>query len=248
MTLHASKGTPCCPVVELRQYTLKPGRREDLIDVFDRYLVEGQESVGMTVIGQFRDRRRPDRFVWLRGFPNMEARRKALEAFYDGPVWGAHKDAANDTMLEFDDVLLLRPARPDTAFRLDAAMTADSAPATVLAGICRMPVPADVGLVAQFERRIAPVLQEADIRIEAIFVTEPAPNTFARLPVREGENLLAWFGIVEGRERSPDWLEALASAANPDHPPVSLLELEPTSRSVLGHVPRAASGLKHEGR
>jgi hypothetical protein len=111
-----------------------------------------------------------------------------------------------------------------------------------------MPAPIDAGLVAQFERRIAPVLQEADIRIEAIFVTEPAPNTFARLPVREGENLLAWFGIVEGRERSPGWLEALASAASPDHPPVSLLELEPTSRSVLGHVPRAASGLKHEGR
>lgn len=24
----------------------------------------------MTIVGQFRDRRRPDRFVWIRGFPN----------------------------------------------------------------------------------------------------------------------------------------------------------------------------------
>src|SRR5687767_6344768 len=110
----------------------------------------------MTVIGQFRDRRRADRFVWLRGFPDMEARHKALEAFYDGPVWAAHKTAANDTMLEFDDVLLLRPARPETAFRVPARAAAadrgsassDRGPATVLAGIYHLPQPADPGLVS----------------------------------------------------------------------------------------------------
>src|SRR5262245_19438300 len=94
----------CCPVVELRQYTLKPQQRDVLIGLFDRRFVESQEAVGMTVIGQFRDRRNPDRFVWLRGFPDMEARRQALEAFYDGPVWAAHKMAANDTMLDSDNV------------------------------------------------------------------------------------------------------------------------------------------------
>ena len=123
----------CCPVVELRQYTLKSGRREDLIDIFDRHLVEGQESLGMSVIGQFRDQRRSDRFVWLRGFPDMEARRKALEAFYDGPIWAAHKDAANDTMLEWDDVLLLKPARPETGF--DAGSGGEETrPSSVAAG------------------------------------------------------------------------------------------------------------------
>lgn len=47
-------------VVELRQYTLLPGRRDELIDVFDRELVETQEACGMTVLGQFRDEDRPD--------------------------------------------------------------------------------------------------------------------------------------------------------------------------------------------
>jgi hypothetical protein len=50
----------CCPVLELRQYTLQPGQRDVLIDLFDRHLVESQEAVGMTVMGQFRDRRRAD--------------------------------------------------------------------------------------------------------------------------------------------------------------------------------------------
>jgi hypothetical protein len=54
----------CCAVLELRQYTLKPGQRDALIALFDRYFVESQEAAGMTIVGQFRDRRRPDRFVW----------------------------------------------------------------------------------------------------------------------------------------------------------------------------------------
>jgi hypothetical protein len=61
----------CCPVVELRQYTLRPGQRDVLVELFDREFVESQEAVGMELIGQFRDLDRPDRFVWLRGFPDM---------------------------------------------------------------------------------------------------------------------------------------------------------------------------------
>ena len=50
----------CCPVVELRQYTLYPGKRDVLIDLFDREFVETQEEVGIKIIGQFRD------FDWAR--------------------------------------------------------------------------------------------------------------------------------------------------------------------------------------
>jgi hypothetical protein len=97
-------------VVELRQYLLKPGRTDDLIEVFDRELVETQEACGMRVIGQFRDLDRPDWFVWLRGFADMEARRQALTDFYGGPVWKEHGPAAVDTMIDSDDVLLLEPS------------------------------------------------------------------------------------------------------------------------------------------
>src|SRR5215831_16598244 len=118
--MSAQNGTEvrCCAVVELRQYALKPLQRDVLINLFDEHFVESQEAVGMTVIGQFRDRGNPDRFVWLRGFRDMEGRRESLAAFYDGPVWAAHRSAANNTMIDSDDVLLLKPARPDLAFRL----------------------------------------------------------------------------------------------------------------------------------
>ncbi|MGW0809411.1 hypothetical protein [Nonomuraea sp. NPDC002799] len=44
----------------------------------------------------------------MRGFTGMPARRAALERFYGGPVWQAHRDAANATLLDSDDVLLPR--------------------------------------------------------------------------------------------------------------------------------------------
>src|SRR3712207_1439560 len=93
-------------VVELRRYSLHPGRREALIDLFDREFVETQEDVGMSVVGQFRDLDDPDRFVWLRGFPDMSTRAEALDAFYGGPVWAKYRDAANATMTGSDNVLL----------------------------------------------------------------------------------------------------------------------------------------------
>ena len=101
---------PIGGVIELRQYTLRPGTRDAFAALFDAELAEPQEAAGMRVLGQFRDLDRPDMFVWLRGFPDMEVRRRALHAFYDGPVWAAHRDAANGMMLDSDDVLLLEPA------------------------------------------------------------------------------------------------------------------------------------------
>jgi len=104
------------PIIELRQYTLHPGRRDELIELFDREFVETQEAVGIQVIGQFRDLDDTDRFVWLRGFNDMPARAQSLNAFYGGPVWKAHREAANATMIDSDNVLLLRLAHPTSGF------------------------------------------------------------------------------------------------------------------------------------
>src|SRR6266508_3826777 len=109
------------PVIELRQYTLHAGQRDTLIKLFDSTFVESQEEVGIEVIGQFRDLDDPDRFVWLRGFADMEARARGLAGFYHGPAWRAHREAANATMVDSDNVLLLKPAAPGAGFTLPPA-------------------------------------------------------------------------------------------------------------------------------
>jgi hypothetical protein len=103
-------------IVELRQYTLVPGGRDTLISIFDANFVDTQEAVGATIVGQFRDLDRDDRFVWLREFPSMPDRQAALTAFYGGPAWKEHRDAANATMIDSDNVLLMRSIQPFTGY------------------------------------------------------------------------------------------------------------------------------------
>ena len=229
------------PVAELRQYTLKPDQRETLIALFDREFVETQEATGMTVIGQFRDLDRPDMFVWLRGFETMAARREALTAFYDGPVWAAHKDAANATMIDSDDVLLLRPAWADAGFNLAGlqrpataapgkASNENPLPGFVEISIHHLRSGAEAGFGERFRRETLPRLAADGARLLAAFVTEPAENTFPRLPVRLGENV---FITVAAFNDEPARARNHVGLASPDLIRTETLRLAPTSRSLL---------------
>ncbi|MFJ8669216.1 NIPSNAP family protein [Streptomyces sp. NPDC093600] len=238
-----------CPVVELRQYTLRPGQRDVLIDLFDREFVEPQEDAGMTVLGQFRDVDDPDRFVWLRGFDGMPRRAQALESFYGGPVWQAHRDRANATMIDSDDVLLLRPASAHAGFPVPTAPRrapgdpADVPPSRVLATIWYGDRPFDAAFVEFFERRVPSVLAEAGGELLAYLRSEHAPNTFPALPVRTGEEVFVFFARFTDEDRLDDHLRRLQESGSwgellptlsrgwaraPQH-----LRLAPTERSLL---------------
>ena len=220
-------------IVELRQYTLHPGRRGDLVALFDRKLVEPQEQHGLQVIGTFVDLEDPDRFVWLRGFPDMPSRKAGLEAFYDGPVWQAHKHAANATMIDSDDVLVLRPTRPFAA-----------GPAgVVVVTVLSLAQPAEQGFLAWYEDWVEPVLAAAGSATIALLVTDPSPNTFPRLPVRQGEWVhvrIAGFAsaaaLVEHQAAlaaTPGWAELASQLAARTVREPQVLLLSPTPRSRL---------------
>lgn len=236
----------CCPVVELRQYTLHPGAREPLIALFDREFVEPQEATGMAVIAQFRDVDRPDVFTWLRGFPDMPSRAASLGAFYGGPVWARYRDAANGTMTSSDNVRLLRPARPGSGFRMSGArppVGAIAVPAgLVVATIYTVAAPAAAGFADWFARALTPPLAASGARPIAVFETEPSANTFPRLPVREGEHAFVWFAhfadaaaygrhaaaLAADRRWTDDLRPALAARLAA---PVEVWRLTPTARS-----------------
>jgi hypothetical protein len=206
-------------VVELRQYTLKPGQRDTLIALFEREFVESQEAEGIELIGTFRDLGDPDRFVWLRGFPDMESRARSLAAFYGGPVWKANRAAANETMIDSDNVLLLRPARAGSGFASGGLRpppgATDIPKGVITATICHLDGPADEAFLAGFEHT----------GVLASFVTEPAANSFPALPVREGENVFVWFG--EPKDALP-----MSMTSRFVRDPV-VLRLQPTARSRL---------------
>jgi hypothetical protein len=239
----------CCPVLELRQYTLKPGQRDVLIELFEREFIESQEADGIRLIGQFRDLDRPDRFVWIRGFADMSARAEALGAFYGGPVWKAHRDAANATMIDSDNVLLLRPVDASSAFAPPTTsrppIGAGLRPALrILATIYSLETPVDADFRQFFDTHVEPAQIEAGARRIALLETEPAVNTFPRLPVREGENVFVSFAAFADdatlREydadlaASPRWArQVLPELMKRLKAPPERLMLEPTARSQL---------------
>jgi NIPSNAP len=239
-----------CGVYELRRYALAPGRRDDLIEIFDRCFIESQEELGMHVVGQFRLRGDPDAFVWIRGFSDMESRARSLQAFYgESAAWRDNRDAANATMIAFDDVLLLRPAGRASSFALDPGQRpGPDAPETdggqIVAEISRFERPVGEDAVAAFESEAIPVLRHNGIDPLALLATEPAPNTFPQLPIREGENTFVWLAAFPDREawvraanglrKDGAWERARASAfARPGPKDVRILEFEPTRRSLL---------------
>ncbi|MFF1510096.1 NIPSNAP family protein [Streptomyces sp. NPDC058326] len=187
---------PPSAVIELRQYTLRPRRRDELVELFDREFIETQEEAGMSVLGQFRDLDDPDRFVWLRGFTDMTARHRALTAFYGGPVWSAHGPRANDTMIDSDDVLLLRPATAGSGFDVSPSarppVGATPPDRFVAATLWSFPPGRNDG-IALIRDGVLPLLAETGPAPLACLATEPAHNTFSRLPVRTGENVAAVF-------------------------------------------------------
>jgi hypothetical protein len=236
-----------CQVVELRQYTLHPGQRDTLIDLFDREFVETQEAVGMAVMGQFRDFDAPDRFVWLRGFPDMDRRVNGLAAFYGGPVWQQHRNAANATMIDSDNVLLLRPAWPGAGIGMrgrarPAGPVRTARPGLFDCSIFYLREQASAELLRFCRDVMTPCLQRASAEVLGWYVTESAPNNFPRLPVREGDRVLVGLAAFddaasfEAFARSGAWaLEIQPELSKWLLRPTESHRLVPTARSAI-HV------------
>lgn len=202
------------PLVELRRYTLHPGQRDVLIDLFERHFIESQNEVGMEVLAHYRDLDAPDAFVWFRGFHDMPSRGEALPAFYlRGKAWQTYRMAANATMIDSDDVLLLHEATPGSGFApathprplVDAATRSQ---ARVIVTTYSFAEPVDAAFLEFFEHRLLPGAVDAGATLLAAYVTEHGANNFPNLPVREGENVFVW---VAGFDTQADYDRYLAA-------------------------------------
>jgi hypothetical protein len=215
--------SPACPgeiltdkIIELRNYTLLPGKRDTLIDLFERQFVETQEAVGARIVGTFRDMDAPDHFVWIRSFEDLDARARALTAFYNGPTWHANSKAANATMMDTDNVhmlhssgaLLCLPARRPGSDVTDITLLAID--------IYALGVHTEEELRAQAIR---------DPAIIGMFATEHSPNNFPALPVHSNSV------FVTVRRFDAKQQDIPRSQGLPE--PEQTLRLRPTLRSLL---------------
>jgi NIPSNAP protein len=210
-------------ILELRQYTLHPGRRDELIDLFEREFIEPQEEVGARIVGTFRDLADPDRFVWIREFADMTTRLTALTSFYGGPVWKQHREAANATMIDSDDVLLLVPVGAGFPHAPRAAVGAGA------------PGASRVLLVVRTGDGLEPAATDAERLLGARSVvarTAPFANDFPALPVRD-EQAVVWFASYPDRDAARLARERLDADPGWQAGAAAVQLLEPTPRSAL---------------
>jgi hypothetical protein len=198
------------PLLELRRYALHPGTRDTMIGIFERELMEGQEEVGIRLLGQFRDLDDPDTFVWFRGFPDMGSRWQALWDFYTGPVWKAHQEPVNATMIASDDVLLLRPYEGRHLPEMTAPRPPRDAtePPGGLVFVTTFPVADPQAAAAGYDGP------------GSVLVTDPTPNTYKWLPVRGDASV-----VVTVTDAEPEWRPGGLTG------PVHVARLTPTARS-----------------
>ncbi len=232
-------------VIEIRNYVLQPHMTQHFIDNFEANFITTLEAEGMAVLGQFRAMDAPDRFVWLRGYPNMEARRVSLHAFYDGPVWQRFRTFTNSMLVDSDHVHLLRPVGDISG--LTAGLTAQF----VAQGLSEASLSPKTGLVAidyyrsvtgQRDAMVEQVLtayQHAGIPVRGAFVAETEPNNFPRHPALQDPDLLAVITAFDWDEcgqhaELPHVIAAELGGLLAGSPETLLLE--PTLRSALRYM------------
>ncbi len=177
-----------CRVFEIRQYTIRGGRRADFARLFARAFVAPQEASGIRVFGWFDDLDDADRFVWMRGFATMEARAPALASFYGGDVWKRHRDEANAMIVDSDNVLLLRPLQEGRGLE-----TADGKAAEIMSAYIHYLPSGDVlAFDRYFTERMLPRIESAGGAVSGRLCSQEGPNNFPRLPVRAGDSVFVW--------------------------------------------------------
>ena len=179
----------------------------------------------------------------------MPSRAQALKDFYGGPVWKAHREAANVTMIDSDNVLLLHPATPTSGFSFGnkerpQVGASESRSELIVGTIYYSDAPVDAAFVQFFEKTVKPAVIGSGATVLAYFVTEHSENTFPALPVREGENVFVWFARlndpaayephIAALTQSPPWRDEISKelARRLKREP-EILKLSPTTRSLL---------------
>ena len=105
----AAQADAAAEVHELRHYVTRPGRREDLVAMFEAHFLDAYERAGARIVATWRNLDDPRRWCWIRAFESLESRNGALRGFYTSEVWKQRADACNATLADVGDARLLRP-------------------------------------------------------------------------------------------------------------------------------------------
>lgn len=238
-------------VIEFRRYVTAVGRRGDFTRYFDTYFPEAFEQLGAMVFGQFAERGDPQRFTWLRGFHDLQARPVVNAAFYYGSLWREHRAKLNAILPDSDNVMLMRPLHPGRGVAVlpavDPVAEPGGAGGIVVAQVFAVEKDDLHTFAARAERAFA-VYDGPGVQGAGVLVSLDVPNNFPQLPIREDGPWLVWLGVCRDEAAlhalSPrlEAAERELGAGGALRGPVERIVMDPTPRSRLRWWPISASG------
>jgi hypothetical protein len=234
-------------VVELGRYVIVDGGRERFARCFETWFPEAFEQLGAISFGHFRERGNPAVFTWLRGFSDLDARATFKGNFYFGPLWKEHRSTMNGLLVDNDNVMLLRPLRPEPGIAVlpavDPVDEAAGARGVVVAQILAARAERVDALAEQAEPIFAGY-RAAGVREAGVLVTLDVENNFPQHPIRTDGPFLVWLGVLEDDQALQQRLAPLAAESVQALTAGGLLRgapelviLDPTSRSRLRWLP-----------
>jgi hypothetical protein len=93
---------------ELRQYRVRPGRRDDWVKVMEEQIIPFQSSKGMVIVGSFVAEEDPDLYVWIRRFESEDERVAQYEAVYGSDHWKNDIAPVASELLEREKMVITR--------------------------------------------------------------------------------------------------------------------------------------------
>jgi hypothetical protein len=180
-------------VIELRNYLLKPQKRDAFISYFETNFILSQEKLKGYPLGQYRIKDNPDNFCWIRGFSSMQTRSAFLPAFYYSDFWKQHRTTTNSMIVNNDNVHLLCPL----SWQSDSLMAGKGIKKELLYPKKRIAI-VDFytanNKLEQLKKLIAkqylPILNTCGIYSFTLWQAELRENDFPKLPVFQDKNLL----------------------------------------------------------
>ena len=184
--------------IELRNYLIRPGQRDNYITAFETKLVDTLNLMKNYVFGQFRVKDAQDNFVWIRGFESMDSRKEGLKKFFSSDFWARNQSVPGKYLLNYMNVYLLRPfdiydqdnlkpfkgewfGKPKGVVVVDFYVANDRRPQ----------------LIAFVKSKYDSIVRAAGVNNISYWVSEPEPNNYPDLPVFQDKNLLVSISIFK---------------------------------------------------
>lgn len=199
-------------VIEIRDYLLKPGQRDEFVRFFNQAIVKQQDSLGGHVLAQFSLRDSVDNFVWIRGFSDMQSRSRFHKEFYYSSYWKSIRAKANSMLLDSYNVNLLKPIRI-LGTTIDSLSGVSSDVFDFEGGICV----ADYFIASAYRKQLIdvmarlyiPLLTKVARQPISFWICEPSYNDYLPQHVYQEEKLLvilASYSNYQDYQTKMQWL------------------------------------------